>query len=85
VVEDTWEWQRLGESMEFGECLLELLEKQGWTISRRPGFAGVGVLLVATRRDVAYAVSGDGSTTASAALTLFNEIASQPSLMRAAA
>lgn len=85
MVEDTWEWQRLGESAEFGECLLELLEKQGWKIQRRPGFAGGGVLLIATRRDVAYAVSGDGDTTSSAALCLFNEIASQPSLMRAAA
>lgn len=83
--DDAWEWERLGDSIEFGECLLELLEEnQGWRINRQLGFAGAGVLLVATRSDVAYALSAEGETVGGAALALFNEISSQPSLMRAA-
>jgi hypothetical protein len=80
-----WEWERLGESSPFGEVLLDLLERHGWHIERRAGFAGAGILLMATRRDVDRALCGEGPTVADAALTLFNEIASQPSLMRAVA
>lgn len=80
-----WEWERLGDSTPFGEVLLELLERQGWHIERQPAFAGAGVLLIATRSDVDGCLSANGSTIADAALSLFNEIASQPSLMRAVA
>lgn len=83
MAEDTWDWERLGESMEFGEVLLELLEDQGWHIERRSMFAGAGLLLIATRPDIDHSMCGEGPSVAGAALSLFNEIASQPSLMRA--
>lgn len=85
MAEDTWEWERLGESIDFGEVLLELLERQGWRIHRQVGFAGARLLLVATRPDVDHSISGEGPDVAGAALSLFNGISSQPSLMRAAA
>ena len=43
--------QRLGDSAGFGETLIELLELNGWTVHRRVGFAGEGVLLIATHPD----------------------------------
>jgi hypothetical protein len=88
-VAEPWEWQRLGESIEFGEVMLELLERHGWRIERRAGFAGEGVLLIATRGDlerhltVAH-LSAEGPTIAAAALSLFNEISFYPSLLHEA-
>lgn len=53
-----------------GELLLELLELNGWTVHRRPAFAGDGVLLIATHPD-GYDIRADGPTTAAAATPLF--------------
>jgi hypothetical protein len=71
--------ERLGDTVEFGEILLRMLElanqetgRPGWTIHRRRGFAGDGVLLIATHPD-GYDVSAAGATVAEAAIPLFLE------------
>lgn len=38
------ELERLGESGAFGEMLLEVLQRQGWTIARRPAFGGAVIV-----------------------------------------
>jgi hypothetical protein len=57
-----------------GELLLEQLELNGWTISRRRAFAGAGVLLIATHPS-GYNVQSSGPTVAAATTPLFIEAA----------
>jgi len=63
--------ERLGESFDFGECLLEILEWHGWKIhDTRRAFAGNGVMLFATHPD-GYDVQAEGPTVTAAATQLF--------------
>lgn len=41
--------ERLGESREWGDSLLRLLEVGGWTVDRRPAALERGVLVIASK------------------------------------
>lgn len=64
--------QRLGESAEYGELLIRLLELAGWKVHRRRAFAGDGVLLIATHRD-GWDVTSSGPSLAAAVSPLFQQ------------
>lgn len=51
--------ERLGESVTFGECLLALLEADGWKIERRPAFGGGVLLLGESESGLSLMVRGD--------------------------
>jgi hypothetical protein len=63
--------ERLGDSDVFGEFLLEILERHGWDVYRRRGFAGDGVVLMAQREFVELRQAG--ATVPGAAVPLFLE------------
>lgn len=63
--------ERLGDSFEFGEFLLELLEKRGWTVHpTRRAFAGNGVLVIVTHPD-GYQLQAEGPSVVEAATQIF--------------
>lgn len=59
--------ERLGESVEWGELLVSLLEQAGWEIERRP-LIGDGVILIATGHGTSVSAAGDTFTGAAAPL-----------------
>jgi hypothetical protein len=59
--------ERLGESIEWGELQLRLLELAGWTIERRPTIGG-GVLVFASKAGATVSAAGDTLAEASSAL-----------------
>ncbi len=63
--------QRLGETYEWGEMLLRLVELAGWKVERATGFGG-GVLLFARNRGREVTLRRD--TFAEAALALHHEV-----------
>lgn len=66
--------QRLGDTVAWGELLIELLELNGWTIHRRRAFAGDGIILLATHPD-GWDVEAAGPSVAAAATPLFVQAA----------
>jgi hypothetical protein len=64
--------ERLGETIEWGELLIRLLELKGWKVHRRRAFAGDGVILIATN-PAGYDVQAAGATVAEASFPLFME------------
>lgn len=68
------ELERIGESDGLGWMLLELLERNGWTVHVRPAFAG-GILVVGSHPRLGFEVKCDGPRVADAAVPFFLECA----------
>lgn len=50
---------RLGASDPFGDVFLDLLELQGWEVSRRPAFGARGILIHCDRDGRSFMVRGE--------------------------
>lgn len=59
MTEHAGELERLGETQEWGELMLHLLQLQGWTVTVRPLFSNSGVLVLAERDRVIVYRKGD--------------------------
>lgn len=74
--QDLGSMERLGDTIEWGQMLIRLLELKGWTVHQRRAFAGDGVILIATN-PAGYDVQAAGATIAEASFPLFMECVSR--------
>jgi hypothetical protein len=64
--------ERLGETLDFGFFLLDILSAHGWTVAVQPAFAG-GVLVIASKNG--YEIRRVGRSTVDVAGEVFAEAA----------